>query len=155
MAKVLVAYFTISGNTKKIAEKIAAQVGDSLYEIKTKTPYPNDYHAVVEQAKKELAASARPELDKPLPDISGEDVVIVGFPNWCSTLPMPVFTFLEGLDLNGKKVIPFLTHGGGGIGNADSDLKKICKGAEVAPCADGNKFDDESLQEWLQSNNLG
>jgi len=153
MAKSLVVFFSISGVTKKVAEDAARIEGCPVYEIKTAEPYPNDYHAVVDAAKKELAENARPKLAGELPDISGVDKIILGFPNWCSTCPMPVLTFLESLDLSGKKVLPFITHGGGGTGHADVELKKACKGAILLPCANGNPFnsDTKKLEDWLKS----
>lgn len=153
MAKSLVVFFSISGVTKKVAEDAARIEDCPVYEIKTAEPYPNDYHAVVDAAKKELAENARPKLAGELPDISGVDKIILGFPNWCSTCPMPVLTFLESLDLRGKKVLPFITHGGGGTGHADTELKKACKDAILLPCANGNIFnaDTQKLEDWLKS----
>lgn len=152
MAKTLVVYFSISGNTKKIAENAAKIEGCSLYEVKTAEPYPADYQAVVDAARKEVAANARPKLAEALPDLSDVDKIVLGFPNWCSTCPMPVLTFLEGLDLSGKTVLPFITHGGGGKGHADADLQKACRGADLRACADGNTFiaDTALLEKWLK-----
>lgn len=153
MAKSLVAYFSISGVTKKIAEDAARIAGCPVYEIKTAVPYPAEYNDVVAEAKKEVAASARPKLAEPLPDIKDVDRIILGFPNWCSTCPMPVLTFLESLDLSGKTVLPFITHGGGGRGHVDVELKNACKGADLHTCVDGNPFnaDTAKLEEWLKS----
>lgn len=153
MAKSLVVFFSISGVTKKVAEDAARIEGCPVYEIKTAEPYPADYHAVVDAARKELAENARPKLAGELPDISDVDKIILGFPNWCSTCPMPVLTFLESLDLNGKKLLPFITHGGGGTGHADVELKNACKGADLRPCANGNPFnaDSKKLEDWLKS----
>ena len=153
MTKSLVAYFSISGITKKIAEDAARIAGCPVHEIKRAEPYPAEYNDVVAEAKKEVAANARPKLAEPLPDISDVDRIILGFPNWCSTCPMPVLTFLENLDLSGKTVLPFITHGGGGRGHADVELKNACKGADLRTCVDGNPFNSDiaKLEEWLKS----
>lgn len=146
MSKTLIAYFSLSGKTKAVAEKIAALTGGDLYEVKTAQPYTGD---VIATAKKELADNARPALAAPLPDISGYDTVIIGFPNWCKTMPMAMFTFLEGLDLKGKRLLPFITHGGGGVGNSDRDIARVCAGATVSLCLDGNDIDEDVIKKWL------
>lgn len=153
MEKSIVVYFSISGITKKIAEDAARIAGCPVCEIKIAVPYPTEYDAVVAEARKEVAANARPKLAEPLPDISDVDRIILGFPNWCSTCPMPVLTFLESVDLSGKTVLPFITHGGGGRGHVDVELKKACKGADLRECVDGNPFNSDiaKLEEWLKS----
>ena len=74
--------------------------------------------------------SIRPEL-KGCADISDYDTIFIGFPNWWNTMPMPVFHFLEHYNWNGKRIIPFVTSGGGGFGNSIEDMKKICTGATI------------------------
>lgn len=121
---VLVAYFSWSGNTKVIAEQIAGQTGGDLFEIKTVKDYPREYRPCTEVAKKEKNENARPELKKEMKDMDKYDVVFVGFPNWWGTAPMAIWTFLESYDWQGKTVIPFCTHGGGGEQDCFSDFVK-------------------------------
>jgi flavodoxin len=124
-AKILIAYFTQSGNTKKLAEMISAETGGTLLELGT----------------------------GPAPDLTGVDTVFVGTPNWSATLTPAVKEFLTSADLSGKTVVPFCTHGMGGLQNVASDMEKLCpdstvlksfaiKGAEVDTAP-------EKVRTWL------
>jgi flavodoxin len=115
---VLVAYFSRSGNTRRIANLIQRQVGGTLYEIQPEEPYPDSYHAAVDQAKVEIQAGYKPALRSRLDDTESYDTVFVGSPNWWDTIAPPVATFLSENDLSGKTIVPFCTHGGGGLGRA-------------------------------------
>ncbi|MBQ8161089.1 MAG: NAD(P)H-dependent oxidoreductase [Clostridia bacterium] len=120
------------GNTERVAEYIQKAVGGDLFEIETVREYSRDYMTCIEEAKAELREGARPEL-KQYPDtIDGYDTIFVGFPNWWGTMPMCVYTFLEHFDLTGKKIVPFCTNEGSGMGRSERELKKICRGAAVA-----------------------
>lgn len=122
--KPLIVYFSQSGNTRQIAEMIQTNTGADIFEIKTVQPYPTDYDALTAQAKKEQAENARPAIQTPLPNLDDYGVIFLGFPNWWSGMPMPVLTFIEQAKLDGKTVIPFVTHGGGNMGHIKADLKK-------------------------------
>ena len=110
--KVLVAYFSHSGNTRAVAERIAAATGADLFEIVPQKPYPAEYRAVVDQARREIAADYRPALKTDLPDAGRYDVIYIGSPCWWSTVAPPVATFLAAHDFTGKTLIPFMTHEG-------------------------------------------
>ena len=114
--KVLVAYFSHSGNTREVARQIGEATGGDLFEIVPATPYPAEYQAVVDQGKKEIAAGVRPALKNPVGDLSQYDVIFVGSPCWWATIAPPVATFLTSCDFAGKTVIPFMTHEGSGMG---------------------------------------
>lgn len=119
------------GNTHVIAKMIGEATGAPLFEIVPEKPYPTDsYDAVVEIAKNEKAAKARPAIKG---DIAVEDydVIFIGYPNWWSDMPMPVYTFIEKHDWNGKTVIPFCTHEGSGLSDTESYIANACKGATV------------------------
>ena len=94
-------------------------------------PYAADYYACIDEAQKELRANARPGIKGYVEDISKYDTIFVGYPNWWGTMPMCICTFLEHYDLTGKKIVPFCTNEGSGMGSSERDLKKICKGATV------------------------
>ena len=130
-AKTLVAYFTLTGNTEKAANIVAENTGADLYKIELVTPYPAEYKAQTELAKKELAEGTLPEI-KPWPEnIDEYDVVFIGSPVWWGTMATPVRTFLASGVLKGKTVIPFVTHGGGGADNSFADTAKLCEGCNV------------------------
>ena len=128
--KVLVAYFSRSGNTRAVADHIKSLTGGDLFEIQVANPYPEEYHACTEVAKKEKEDNARPALKTKVDNLSSYDVIFVGFPNWWGTMPMPILTFLESYDLSGKVVIPFCTPGGGGEQNCFKDFEKHTSKAE-------------------------
>ena len=119
------------GNTERVAEFIRKAVGGDLFEIETVKEYSKDYMACTEEAKAELRENARPELKKYPDSIDAYDTIFVGYPNWWGTMPMCVYTFLEHYDLTGKKVAPFCTNEGSGMGSSERELKKICPGAQV------------------------
>ncbi len=130
-AKILVAYYSYSGNTKEVAEAIHEKVGGDLFEIKTEGSYPEEYRPMTVQAKKEIEDGWRPKLTTSVADISKYDVVFLGSPNWWGTITPQVSSFLENHDLSGKNVIPFITHGGGGAQNTVKDMTAQCKGCNV------------------------
>jgi flavodoxin len=129
--KLLIAYFSKTGNTREIANQIHASVGGDMFEIKTVDPYPADYNATVDQAKRELEVSYRPKLTATVPNMAAYDVMFLGYPNWWGTMPMALFTFLEGYDFAGKTIIPFCTHEGSRLGRSVSDLRKFCPQATL------------------------
>jgi flavodoxin len=129
--KILVAYFSHSGNTRVIAEQIHSLVGGELFEIVSVNPYPTDYNACVERAQKEQKASARPKLKVKLENAKSYDIVFIGYPNWWGSFPMPVATFLEENDFSGKTLIPFCTHEGSRLGRSVEDLTKMCPKSKI------------------------
>ena len=130
-AKILIAYYSYSGNTKEVAEAIQKEIGGDLFEIKADGTYPDEYRPMTEQAKKEIDAGFRPKLTTSVADMAQYDVVFIGSPNWWGTITPQVSSFLESYDLSGKTVIPFITHGGGGQQNTIADLTAQCKGCKV------------------------
>ena len=124
--KVLILYFSHSGNTRQLAGMIQERTGGDIVELKTVKPYPEAYDAVVDVAKKEQQADARPEISTVLSGLDAYNTVFIGYPNWWGTIPMPFFTLLERYPLGAKTVIPFCTHEGSRFGRSESDLRKLC-----------------------------
>jgi len=129
--KILIVYFSHTGNTKVIAGYIKDATGGEIFEIKPVKDYPADYNIVVDQAKKEIDAGFKPELQGKIADIEKYDVIYIGSPNWWNTIAPPVATFLTSYNLKGKTIIPFVTHGGDGLGRTVADIRKLCPGSEV------------------------
>lgn len=119
------------GNTETVAEMIADMTGGDLFEVETVKTYPEDYYQCIDEAKAELQRGDRPEVKAYADNLEDYDTIYVGYPNWWGTMPMVMFTFLEHYDLSGKRIIPFCTNEGSGMGGSERDLKKICKGAKV------------------------
>lgn len=129
--KILVAYFSWSGNTRALASQIQRRTGGDIFEIRTEKPYPTDYRACTDAAKQEQQEGARPALARRAADMASYDVVFVASPIWWGTIPMAVCTFLEGYDFAGKTLIPVVTHGGSGLGRSASDIAKLCPNAKI------------------------
>lgn len=129
--KLLVVYFTWSGTSKVIAERIKKELDTDIFQIETIKVYPNKYITCVAQAGMEKLKKERPQLKRELENISEYKKVVLVFPNWWGTLPMPVFTFMEKYDFKGKVILPICMHGGGGLTNTIKDLKKICPDADI------------------------
>ena len=131
--KVLVAYFSWSGNTKYAAQYIAQKLGADEFEIIREKPYPTEYTPCTEDAKAEKEAGERPAIKGKVENMAQYDVVFVCVPVWWYTAPMPVFTFLEQYDLKDKTVIPFCTAYSG----PSSTLKDIVKATPNSDHRDG------------------
>lgn len=140
------------GNTEVAAKKLAAITGARLVRIEQAQSYPEDYHQLTEVPKKELRAGARPPLKNAHPDMAGVAYVFLGYPNWWGTMPMPVWTFLEALDTAGKKIAPFCTNEGSGMGRSEKDLRALCPQAKILAGLPiiGHKVadSDEALRAW-------
>ena len=124
-----------NANTEIIANYIKEQTGGELFSILTAEPYSSDYDECLSRAQRENAENARPALKSMPEDMNSYDTIFIGFPDWCGTSPMAIFTFLENFDTQGKKIIPFCAHGTSGLGTSVNDIKSVCPGAEI-----GNAF---------------
>ena len=148
--KVLVAYFSHTGNTEKVAQVIQSKTGGDLFKIETATPYSNVYREVTEVAKQEKADNARPALKNTVSDMAQYDVVFVGYPIWWYTAPMAVATFADSYDFTGKTVITFCTSGGSPISDSTPDMKAWFKGANVVEGIRAYANDAASTERWLE-----
>ncbi|MBO7672517.1 NAD(P)H-dependent oxidoreductase [bacterium] len=149
--KVLIAYYSHSGNTKSVAEKIQQLTGGDMFEIKPVKAYPANYNDVVNLAQTEKAQNFKPELiDNG--DISAYDTIFVGTPVWWYTFSSPVRTFLVAHDFAGKTIMPFCTHGGGGASATYTDMQKLCPNATVKNGF--TSFEDSAqlkdIEDWLK-----
>lgn len=129
--KMLVLYYSQTGNTKMVAEEIANCLGADIEEIVMVNPYNPDFQATIEQCMKDREAGVLPEIQPVQADLLQYDVVFLGYPVWFGTYAPPVTKWLEGVNLNGKKVVPFCTFGSGGLESSVADLRKCQPDAEV------------------------
>ena len=150
--KVLIIYYTYSGNTGKVAQEIHKIVGGDMVKINPLEPYPSNYNAVVEQAKQELHTGYKPKIRVSVNNIASYDTVFVGSPNWWHTIAPPVITLLSESDMSGKTIIPFITHGGGGLGRSAEDIAALCPHANVLKSLSVYGADVKSVQKWLAAN---
>lgn len=123
--KILVAYFSHTQTTEKVALEIHRRVGGDLFKIETVQSYPTEHRETVDYAEKERDSDARPALKTSVEDMASYDVIFIGYPIWWYTLPMPLFTFLESYNLAGKIVIPFCTHGGSRLSGTEDVIQKL------------------------------
>jgi len=153
MSKKIVVYFSHSGNTRDIANQIHKSVSGDIFEIQSKENYPSNYNAVVKKARQELESGYKPALKAKVSNIRSYDVVFIGCPIWCGTIPMPVVTFLSGYDFSGKTIIPFCTHEGSGLGRSITDIAKLCPQSKILEGLAVRGRDVKSAQnevsEWL------
>lgn len=149
--KILIAYYSKTGNTKRAAEEIAKMTGGMLHRIVPQKTYPDSYFATVAVAKWESLKGEKPALADKVEGIGGYDKILVGFPIWWFGCPQLIKTFMESYDFDGKKVYPFCTHGGSGPKNSTRDIKAICPGADVKDCFDATKnLNEAAVKEWLK-----
>ncbi|MGA3114149.1 MAG: flavodoxin [Syntrophobacteraceae bacterium] len=128
--KVLVIYYSLTGNTKSIAQMIREKTSGDVFEIETVKNYPADYSECTKEAKRELQTGDLPALKKSPPDMSSYDLILVGSPIWWYTLSTPVMSLLTQADFAGKKVAAFCTHEGG-IGKYFQHFKEQAEDAVV------------------------
>lgn len=170
--KILIAYFSHRGmnyapggmvelkvgNTERAAHMAAALCGVEPFEIRTLSEYPFDYLECVEVSKRELTEGARPELAAVPPDTDGLDALILCYPCWCGTMPMPVWTFLESCELAGKRILPMCTNEGSGMGRSEADIRRLCPEATVEKglSVKGSAVESAgpAIEAWLKDNGI-
>jgi flavodoxin len=145
-SKSLVAYFSRSGNTRVIAGTIERALAADLFEIRPVLPYPEDYEQTVERARQERDHGYRPHLAATVPDMAAYDTLLLGFPIWGETTPPVIRSFLSGHDLSGKTLVPFVTHGGYGLGNS---LSVVAEHAPQARLLEGFTMQADQERETL------
>lgn len=178
-AKVLVAYFTVPesdgvdassgasriidngqlyGNTEYVARIISEATGGDLFAIKTVQSYPGGHKELVDAAKKEAEAKARPKLASHIKNLKDYDVIFVGYPNWWYDMPMSLYTFFEEYDFSGKTVIPFCTHGGSRFSQSVKTITELEKNATVIQGPSVSRENvataKDNVLKWLQKQGL-
>ena len=131
----LVAYFSATGTTEKLAEYAADATGADLYEIQPEKPYTAedlDYGDSDSRSSVEMDdPDARPAISGSVENMEQYDIVIIGYPNWWASIPMPIASFLEEYDFSGKTIVPFCSHGGGRFGQSLTAIAKLAPNAEL------------------------
>lgn len=155
MSRKLVAHFSASGVTAKVAETLSEAIGADLYEIEPEVPYTKeDLDWTDKQSRSTIEMNdpaSRPAIAGKRDNMDDYDTVFVGFPIWWYVAPHIINTFLESYDLTGKTIIPFATSGGSGIGKTNERLAPSCKGAKLM---DGKVFKGsvghQELAAWVE-----
>lgn len=154
--KVLVAYFSATGNTKGVAKRIADGLNADFYEIVPEEPYTDadlNYNDNSSRSTVEMNDSdARPEISGSVENMDQYDIVFLGYPIWWGDALRIMSTFVERYDFSGKTVVPFCTSGGSGIGSSASNLEKLTSGATWL---DGKRLNgsdsQDTVMEWVNS----
>ena len=155
MKKRLVAYFSASGVTKKVAEMVAGAANCDLYEITPKVPYTTaDLNWMDKKSRSSVEMSdktIRPEIAGADLDVSAYDEILIGFPIWWYVAPTIINTFLESHDFTGKKIILFATSGGSGFGKTVKELQPSAPGAEIVEGKLLNRATQQTVTEWVDT----
>lgn len=153
-----VAYFSWGGNTEGIAEEIQSQTGADLFEITLVNPYSTDYNTVLDEAQRDQNEQARPELAIHVENMEEYDTILLGYPNWWASIPMPIASFLEEYDFSGKTIIPFCSHGGGRFGQSLTAIAKLVPNATMGEALavhySGGSSLPADVTEWLKTNGI-
>ena len=156
MSKTLVAYFSASGVTAKVAKKLATAIGADLFEIQPEKLYTDDdlnWQNSRSRSSVEMNdRSCRPAIASSVENMAQYDCIFVGFPVWWYREPSIIDTFMEAYDFSGKKVVPFCTSGGSGLGDSAQNMQKLAAGATVV---NGKRFSpgvsEGELKSWAES----
>ena len=153
-SRTLVVYFSRSGNTRVVAGLIQRALDADLFEINPATPYPEEYLATVKQATEERDRGVEPALAAIVPDLTRYGTVYLGFPIWGETAPSLIRSFLRAHDLSSKTLVPFITHGGYGLGKSQAVLASHAPKARLRPPfsmqADQERQTMNTVNSWLQ-----
>lgn len=155
MSKKLVAYFSATGTTKRVAERLAKAAGADLFEIVPAEPYTSaDLDWLNKKSRNVLERddeASRPAIVGKVKNMADYDTIYLGFPIWWYIAPRIIYTFVESYNLAGKKIVPFATSGGSGMGRTVDDLQRICPEANWQPGKVLNGFSDSKLEDWAKS----
>ena len=144
--------------TDEQTDPTGAQTGADLFEITCVEPYSTDYNTVLEQAQRDQNEQARPELASHVENMEQYDIILLGYPNWWASIPMPVATFLEEYDFSGKTIVPFCSHGGGRFGQSLTTIAKLTPDANIgeglAINYSGGASMPSEVSVWLEANGI-
>ena len=142
-----------TGNTEIAAGIIAKLTRADTFKIEQIQPYAKDYNECIAQAQSDQKRNARPELKNYPDSLDGYDVIYLGYPNYWSTMPMAVFTFLEHFNFSGKEIRPFCTHEGSGMGSSMDDIRRLCPDVAISQglAIRGGSVErsEDEIQKWL------
>ena len=155
--KILVAYFSWSGNTEDMAAYIAEKTGGDLLEIQPSTPYPTDYNECGELALTERDNNERPEISNLPESIDEYDIIMIGYPIWWHTAPMIIGSFLESYDLSGKEIYPFTQSASMDTEQFENSIAFVKESASGAAVHDGlfvRPSNTDTIDAYLLTNAL-
>ena len=158
--KVLIIFYSWSGNTRGVAREIQKQTGFDTIELELVKPYSTDYNTVLNEAQRDQHNQARPALKTKIDSKKWAeyDTIIIGYPNWWASIPMPIATLLESYDFNGKTILPFCSHGGGRLGQSITAISKLAPKAKIGSGLSihysGGSTLSKDVEKWLNKNGV-
>ena len=158
--KVLIIFYSWSGNTRGVAKEIQKQTGFDTIELELVKPYSTDYNTVLNEAQRDQHNQARPALKTKIDSKKWAeyDTIIIGYPNWWASIPMPIATLLESYDFNGKTILPFCSHGGGRFGQSITAISKLAPKAKIGSGLSihysGGSTLSKDVEKWLNKNGV-
>ena len=156
--KALIIYYSWSGNTRGVAREIQKHTGYDIIELELVKPYSNNYSTVLNEAQRDQHKQARPELKTKIDKKKWEeyDTIILGYPNWWASIPMPIATLLESYDFAGRTILPFCSHGGGRFGQSLTAIAKLAPKAKIGKGLSvhysGGPALPKDVENWLKDN---
>ncbi|WP_082212101.1 flavodoxin [Parabacteroides timonensis] len=154
--RTLIVYFSESGNTRGLANRIQALTGADIFEIRLVNPYPDNYSALLDRAQEEQRTQARPALRGRVENMEQYGTILLGYPNWWACIPMPVATFLESYDFSDKTIVPFCSHGNGQMGQTVPSICKLAPDTDIreplSVTYSGGSSLDNDIRSWLSAN---
>ena len=156
--KALIVFFSWGGNTRGVAREIRNQTGFDMVELQLVHPYSSSYNTVLNEAQRDQHNQARPELKTKIADFDQYGTIILGYPNWWASIPMPIATLLESYDFSGKWILPFCSHGGGRFGQSLSAIAKLAPksriGEGLSVHYSGGSSLGRDVEKWLKKNGV-
>ena len=156
--KTLIIYFSWSGNTRSIAKTIQQKLGCDIVELELERPYSSDYNTCLDEAQRDQQNEARPKLKTKIENLARYDTILLGYPNWWASIPMPIATLLESYDFSGKTIAPFCSHGGGRLGQSLTAIAKLAPKSKLTPGLSvhygGGSSLGRDIDKWLDKNKL-
>lgn len=154
LEKSLIVCYSYSGNTWEVAKEIHRQTGAPLCEIYPKQPYPMLFESLLSQVREETDSGFLPHLFPITERVEDYDTIFVGTPNWCGTVAPPITAFLKQNNLEGRLLFPFYSHCGGGRGNVEQDIRRMCPeaivGEGISIVNDGGSALTEKIASWIK-----
>ena len=156
--KTLIIYFSWSGNTRSIAKMLQQKLGCDIVELELERPYSGDYNTCLDEAQRDQQNEARPKLKTKIENLARYDTILLGYPNWWASIPMPIATLLESYDFSGKTIAPFCSHGGGRLGQSLTAIAKLAPKSKLTPGLSvhygGGSSLGRDIDKWLAKNRL-
>lgn len=152
MKKTLIVYYSLFGNTENLALEIAMLTDDTLRKLIPDNDYSFDYNTAAKEVRNQISRGFCPTLISGNESIEDFETIFIGSPNWFKTLAPPVLSFLRAHNFNGKTIIPFCTHGGGGFGKIVNDITRECSESNILPgIAVNGTAQSEDVAKWLEN----